>query len=85
MRRLNLDKHLKKHKRYARLARTELDHIGREIQKYIDWDNDITIEEDYRGLWVSNAVEELVPLYTVIEIIEEKGALSEADFNLNEL
>ena len=31
MKRLNLDEHLKKHEHYATLARTELDHIGREI------------------------------------------------------
>ena len=85
MKRLNIYKHLKKHKHYATLARAELDHIGREIQKYIDWDNDITIEEDPIGFWVSNAVEELVPLYTVIEIIEEKGVLSEHDYNSNKI
>ena len=41
MRRLNLDKHLKKHEHYAQLADNELGHIGCEIQKHIDWDQEV--------------------------------------------
>lgn len=83
MRKLNLDKHLKKHKRYAQLANNELGHIGCEIQKHIDWNGSISIE-DVAGdsLCVSDGNKGLVPLDKVIEIIEEKGALSEHDYNL---
>ena len=45
MKRLNLDKHLKKHEHYAQLADNGLGHIGCEIQKYIDWNDNISIED----------------------------------------
>ena len=86
MKRLNIDKHLKKHKHYAQLANNELGYIGCEIQKYIDWSDNISIEDVAGdGLCVSDGEVGLVPLNIAIEIIEEKGVLSEHDYNLNKI
>ena len=86
MRKLNLDKHLKKHEHYAQLADNELGYIGCEIRKYIDWSGNISVEDvSGDGLCVSDGEIGLVPLNTVIEIIEEKGVLSEHDYSLNKI
>ena len=86
MKRLNLDKHLKKHKRYAQLANNELGYIGCEIQKHIDWNDSISIVDVARdGLCVSDGEIGLVPLNIVIEIIEEKGVLNKHYYDLNKI
>ena len=86
MKRLNLDKHIKKHEHYAHLADNELGYIGYEIQKYIDWSDNISIEDVAGdGLCVSDGEIGLAPLNIVIEIIEEKGVLSEHDYNSNKI
>lgn len=77
---------LGKHKNYATLAWVELSVIVREIKMYVDWNDNISIEDvPGDGLCVSDSNEGLVPLDKVIEIIEEKGALSEHDYNSNKI
>ena len=86
MKRLNLDEHIKKHSHYATLAWVELSVIDREIKMYVDWNDNISIEDvPGDGLCVSDGNEGLVPLDKVIEIINKEGTLSEHDYNLNKI
>ena len=86
MKRLNFDTRINRYSRYALLAHGELGHIGHEIQKYIDWNDNVSVEDvPGDGLCLSDGEIGLVPLNIVIEIIKEKGVLSEHDYNSNKI